>query len=143
MRSHMNETMAKFGYPSSLVKDYTSWVLLIRSRQVTLGSLVLCVKGKAQSFSQVMPQEYAELTKVTADLESALQSLWKPEKVNYLALMMVDPHVHFHVIPRYALPRRFDGFEYVDKGWPKHPDMGASAQISEQQLEQERYELYK
>jgi diadenosine tetraphosphate (Ap4A) HIT family hydrolase len=30
--------------------------------------------------------------------------------------MMVDPHVHFHVIPRYDSPRTFGDVEFLDTG---------------------------
>jgi diadenosine tetraphosphate (Ap4A) HIT family hydrolase len=39
-------------------------------------------------------------------------------KINYLMLMMVDPHVHFHVLPRYEGDRSHGGIEVVDAGWP-------------------------
>ncbi len=38
-------------------------------------------------------------------------------------LMMVDPHVHFHVIPRYDGDRAWDGVEFADAGWPGPPDL--------------------
>ena len=41
-------------------------------------------------------------------------------------LMMVDPHVHFHVIPRYASQRDFLGLSFVDQDWPKPPDLSRS-----------------
>jgi diadenosine tetraphosphate (Ap4A) HIT family hydrolase len=34
---------------------------------------------------------------------------------------MVDPDVHFHVIPRYSSARSFSGVEYPDRGWPAVP----------------------
>ena len=40
-----------------------------------------------------------------------------------MALMMVDPQVHFHVLPRYAEPQAFDGTTFADPGWPALPDM--------------------
>ena len=36
-------------------------------------------------------------------------------------LMMVDPDVHFHVLPRYAQSRSFAGLEFRDHGWPGPP----------------------
>jgi len=36
-------------------------------------------------------------------------------------LMMVDPDVHFHVIPRYSSPREASGLVYADAGWPGPP----------------------
>ena len=38
-------------------------------------------------------------------------------------LMMVDPHVHFHVIPRYDGVRSWNGIAVTDHGWPKPPDL--------------------
>ena len=45
------------------------------------------------------------------------------ERINYLMLMMVDPHVHFHVIPRYSGSREWGGLEFADQGWPGPPDL--------------------
>src|SRR3546814_15372281 len=47
-------------------------------------------------------------------------------KINYLMLMMVDPDVHFHVIPRYQGERRFEGIAFPDAGWPAAPDLAAA-----------------
>jgi diadenosine tetraphosphate (Ap4A) HIT family hydrolase len=50
----------------------------------------------------------------------------KYERINYLMLMMVDPHVHFHVIPRYAVAREFGTLSFPDKGWPGPPDLASA-----------------
>jgi diadenosine tetraphosphate (Ap4A) HIT family hydrolase len=47
---------------------------------------------------------------------------------------MVDPHVHFHVFPRYASERTVCGLTLVDSGWPKAPDMTAPVQLSDEQI---------
>ena len=38
-------------------------------------------------------------------------------------LMMVDPAVHFHIIPRYEFPVEFCDREFNDKSWPGVPDL--------------------
>ena len=119
----MHATIEKFGYPSSLLREYRSWVVLLRPAQPTLGSLVLACKEEAASLGAVSAATYAELAIVTADLERVLRQVFDFRKINYLALMMVDPHVHFHVIPRYAEPREFDGTRCGDAAWPKPPDL--------------------
>jgi diadenosine tetraphosphate (Ap4A) HIT family hydrolase len=43
--------------------------------------------------------------------------------MNYLALMMVEYHVHYHVIPRYEGNRFFSDLEWIDNGWPALPVM--------------------
>jgi diadenosine tetraphosphate (Ap4A) HIT family hydrolase len=44
--------------------------------------------------------------------------------MNYLMLMMVDHHVHFHALPRYDGPREFAGLTWIDGGWPALPAFG-------------------
>lgn len=117
----VNETVRRFGYPQTLVQEYEGWVVLLRNDQVTLGSLVLAVKDDATSLSGVSPDTLGELRSVTEDIERALAATFVPDKLNYLMLMMVDPHVHFHVLPRYAEPRDIAGVSFVDRAWPKPP----------------------
>ncbi|MNC89705.1 hypothetical protein D3C83_56830 [compost metagenome] len=45
------------------------------------------------------------------------------DKINWLLLMMVDPDVHFHVLPRYSGARQFAGMTFTDPGWPAAPDL--------------------
>jgi len=58
------------------------------------------------------------------DIEAALKAAFDYDKINYLMLMMVDPNVHYHVIPRYAAARSFNGAENADSGWPGPPALG-------------------
>ena len=43
-------------------------------------------------------------------------------------LMMVDPDVHFHVLPRYEKARSFGGVSFVDRAWPGPPDVTAGVE---------------
>lgn len=130
----MNATIEKFGYPSSLLREYRSWVVLLRPAQPTLGSLVLACKEDATSLGTVSSAAYAELSTAVADLERALRQAFDFRKINYLALMMVDPHVHFHVIPRYSEPRDFDGARCEDAAWPKLPDLSSTLALTAAQM---------
>jgi len=121
-----NETMLKFGYPDSLIREYEHWVVLLRPAQVTVGSLVLAAKGEATAFGQLPPGAHAELATVTKEIEATLLAEIGYEKINYLMLMMVDPNVHFHVLPRYSTVRPFEGIDFADRGWPGPPDLKAA-----------------
>jgi diadenosine tetraphosphate (Ap4A) HIT family hydrolase len=124
-----NQTMTRFGHPETLAAEYPSWVVLARPQQVTLGALVLARTEPATAFSKISPQAFAELGRVIPEIEGALARAFAYDKINYLMLMMVDPNVHFHVIPRYAGPRTLDGQSFVDRGWPKQPDMAGAPQL--------------
>ncbi len=114
----MNETIRKFGYPGTLIRQYEQWVVLLRPQQVTLGSLVLACTEPVQQFGKASATAFAELRQVIGDIETTLSAAYQYDKINYLMLMMVDPDVHFHVIPRYAEPRSFDGLTFTDRSWP-------------------------
>lgn len=125
----MNETIVKFGYPATLVAEYAHWVVLLRPAQPTLGSLVLAAKSDETAFADLPAEAHAELKIVTTGIEAALRAFVGYDKINYLMLMMVDPQVHFHVIPRYEGQRTWSGHRFVDAGWPKVPDLGAAISL--------------
>lgn len=136
----MNATIEKFGWPATLVAEFAQWVVLARPAQPTLGSLVLAAKSDATAFGALDPAAHAELAEVSVAIETALAKAVGYAKLNYLMLMMVDPHVHFHVIPRYEgareWPRGETGArEFVDIGWPKVPDLGHAVTLEGAELD--------
>ncbi|HEX9447241.1 MAG TPA: HIT family protein [Dongiaceae bacterium] len=127
-----NATATKFGYPGTLIANYQHWLVLARPQQPVLGATVLLCRDDARAFSQISPSAFTELSQVTRDLEVALKAAFQPDKLNYVMLMMVDPDVHFHVLPRYQDVRQFGGVEYKDAFWPRPVDLTqpASTEVS-------------
>ena len=102
-----------------VLKEYEHWVVLFREKQVTIGSVIIMSKQlDKQSLGDVTPEAWAEFGTVTGNVERWLRTAFGAEKFNYLALMMVDAEVHFHVIPRYSKPVRFEGQDFIDPDWP-------------------------
>jgi diadenosine tetraphosphate (Ap4A) HIT family hydrolase len=129
----VNATIRKFGWPATLLREFDHWLVLLRPTQPTLGSLVLAARSDATAFGDLPGEAYAELKPATEAIERALAGFAAYTKLNYLMLMMVDPHVHFHVIPRYEGVRRFGEVEFADRGWPGVPDLSAAVQLSDGQ----------
>ncbi len=119
----MNATMQKFGYPQTLIKEFKKWVIVLRPQQVTLGSLILICQDDAKAFSDISPEAFSELPQVIKEIESSLSKAFSYQKINYLMLMMVDPDVHFHVIPRYEETKSFSQHDFFDHGWPGAPNL--------------------
>jgi diadenosine tetraphosphate (Ap4A) HIT family hydrolase len=136
-----NQTMRKFGYPTSLIREYGHWVVLLRPAQVTFGSLVLAAKGDATAFGKLPPEAHAELATITAEIEATLSAEVAYDRINYLMLMMVDPHVHFHVLPRYDGSRSIEGVTIEDSGWPGPPDLKSGQALPTEALERIRLRL--
>ena len=131
----MNPTIEKFGYPATLLAEFEHWFVLLRPAQVTLGSLVLAARSDTTAYHQLPREAFAEQADAIAAIEAALKDFCGYERINYLMLMMVDPNVHFHVIPRYSGSREWNGIEFPDEGWPGPPELGAAIRLDERQLQ--------
>jgi diadenosine tetraphosphate (Ap4A) HIT family hydrolase len=132
----MNPTIEKFGYPATLLHELQHWLILLRPAQVTLGSLVLAAKSDATAYSELSSDVFAEQAEAVRLIERALASFTAYERINYLMLMMVDPNVHFHVVPRYSEARNWCGIEFPDAGWPGPPQLGTAIILSSVQIAQ-------
>jgi diadenosine tetraphosphate (Ap4A) HIT family hydrolase len=126
-----NATLRKFGYPDSVIEDGLRWAVLLRPSQVTVGSLVLVSKEAVQAFSELSPPAFADLREITGRIERSLKRAFAFDRINYLMLMMVDPDVHFHVIPRYAEERKFCGIVFHDPSWPRQPDLSRANDVDD------------
>ncbi|UCD03384.1 MAG: HIT family protein [Candidatus Aenigmatarchaeota archaeon] len=110
-----------FDEKNNLIKEYKHWKLLVRNRNWTLGNCVAITKRHMPSFSEITEDEMADLTELVKDAERALKKAFNYDKINWMSLMMKDPHLHFHIVPRYSSPRQFEDIEWTDEGWPKLP----------------------
>lgn len=130
-----NPTALAFGYPGSKIAETDHWLILLRPKQPTFGSLVLVCKEAVQAFSEVSPAAFADLQVAVAGIERLLKAQVDYEKINYLMLMMVDKDVHFHVVPRYAGVREHEGLTFPDAGWPAAPALGSAVELASDAVE--------
>lgn len=119
----MEKILATFKYDTMLIKEFKNWYLLLRSDQVTLGSLVLIEKSLKTKYSEISDSSFEEFGDIVKKIEPALNKLFSYEKINYMMLMMRDDEVHYHIIPRYSEVKNFNSIEFIDNGWPALPDM--------------------
>ena len=127
----MNNTIEKFGFTKNLIKEYDHWVVLYRPQQVTIGSLLLICKENKFKLGDLSKRAFLEFKFVSQDIEVFLYKKLGAKKINYIALMMVDPHVHFHIIPRYSCKITINEKYYHDIYWPKPPNVLDELEINE------------
>ena len=128
-----NPTARKFGYPNTLVAETEYWWVLVRPQQPTYGALVLVCKEEAKAFSDLTSAAFTDMKRAIDGIEALLRHTVAYERINYLMLMMVDPDVHFHVLPRYAGEREYEGRAFVDAGWPGPPALASHVALSEEE----------
>lgn len=117
----------KFKVEDLLIIQTEYWRWSLRPLQCTLGAGILSLKRPAESMSELTPEEGSDLIVITKIIESTLKKAFGMEKMNYIMLMMVDYHIHYHVVPRYSQEKLFAGVNFKDLGWPKPPVLDAEA----------------
>ena len=129
----MHSSLINLGYPDNVVFENNSWVVLLRKKQVTLGSCVVITKrDESRSFSSVGNSECEDMLHCIRIVEGKLSNLFECKKFNYFSLMMKDPHFHFHVIPRYPSSVFFMGTEFYDYCYPSPPILSKYNQITDE-----------
>ena len=48
--------------------------------------------------------------------------------------MMVDPEVHYHIIPRYSVSKEFNSLKFHDYGWPKMLNLSSYNDLSKKKI---------
>jgi len=113
----------KFQVDRFVVFESQDWLVAVRHKQITLGSCVVILKRHCLRFGELTAGECEGLHEVYSRYEDILISAFAPVSFNYLGLMMKDPHVHFHAIPRYSRPVDFAGRAWVDDAFPESVSM--------------------
>lgn len=77
--------------------------LCLERNQTYRGFCVLVFNARhVARMDQLTPEEWADLARDLYRVESAVYRLFSPDHVNVASLGNVVPHLHWHIIPRYA-----------------------------------------
>lgn len=131
MSDVLNAFNDKFKTDDLKLYESTHWIWSLRPAQVTLGSGILSLKRECAAFSELEREEYADLQEIIPVIENTLKQTFDYDIMNYLMLMMLDKHVHYHVIPRYEDKIDEVGQIWHDKGWPGVPDLSGDVNRAE------------
>src|SRR5690554_6952221 len=111
----------KFKVNEYKIYESEHWIWSLRPHQATLGAGILSLKRECFAFSELKPDEYADLNNIIKVIEPALMKAFNYDVINYLMLMMFDKHVHYHIFPRYKTPIEVLGETWKDENWPAVP----------------------
>jgi diadenosine tetraphosphate (Ap4A) HIT family hydrolase len=119
--------LEKFAVADNKIASSDKWVVVLRPKQVTLGALVLIPDRGIDDFDGLEPDEALNFFALVARCQAVLRLSFQPDRFNLVAAMMKDPFVHFHLIPRYADTREFEGTIWTDESWPDLIDFRTAA----------------
>jgi len=110
------------GITRGVITANEHWTLVLNENQATLGRVFFALNRHETDITRLTPEEVASLWEFVAQGKEALARLFNPDHYNYMFLMNLTPHAHFHIFPRYASPREFNGQTYADSRYGDHYD---------------------
>lgn len=119
--SVLSEFKEKFKVNEYKLYESEYWIWSLRPHQSTLGAGILSLKRECPTFSELKPEEYADLDNIIKVIESSLKEAFDYDVMNYLMLMMFDKHVHYHIFPRYEKQVQILNETWKDENWPVIP----------------------
>lgn len=118
----------KFEIDHLLLFETEYWAWSLRPVQTTLGAGILSLKRECTNLSNLNKEEFEDLFNIIPIIEKTIKKAFNYDVMNYLMLMMIDKHVHYHIIPRYERIIEFAEIQWEDKEWPK-PSVLSSNEI--------------
>jgi diadenosine tetraphosphate (Ap4A) HIT family hydrolase len=109
-------------YDQLKIKSYVKWDLYLHENQCYLGRVFLQLRDeqKVMDFLDIAHEVREEFFFAGQQIKTALNTLFKPDKMNYAALSNVSPKIHVHFIPRYQEERVFNNITFKDERWGKN-----------------------
>jgi len=117
------EFREKFRLDELTVLTDADWALSVRPGQPVVGALVVSTRHRALAFADLPASAGPSLVRMLGRAETAAKQTFAAVRINVLCLMMQDPLLHFHLLPRYDGPRDFAGRAWGDPGWPGPPTL--------------------
>lgn len=110
-----------------LANDF--WTLVLNENQATLGRVFFALNRHETDAAALSDAEVLSLWAFVRETKAALASLFAPDHYNFMFLMNLTPHVHFHIFPRYAHPVEFAGQTFADSRYGDHYDPAESRPV--------------
>jgi len=97
------------------------WLVVLGDNQAYLGRAFLQLKEHKPSLSTLDETDWQEFQSIVRRLEPAYKAAFGAEPINWSCLMNgayrsepANPHVHWHIYPRYKNAPSIDGVEFPD-----------------------------
>ena len=115
---------------SGVIERGEYWTLVLNENQTLLGRCYFTLNRHETDFTSLAVAEQFALFEGLKRMKQALDTLFSPGHYNYVSLNNVEPHVHAHIIPRYAAWREFAGHRFSDGHLGAHYDSAAEQFLS-------------
>ncbi len=112
-------------YDQLKVKSYKHWDLYLHENQCYLGRTFAQLKPNegAQDFIAIQGEAREEFFKIGKEINAVLNTLFRPDKMNYAVLNNDSEKIQVHFVPRYSQPREFLDVLFTDLYWHQNDEL--------------------
>jgi ATP adenylyltransferase len=97
------------------------WIVFLAPNQSNLATCVVALKQSKMTLSGLENEEWQDFIKLLGRMEKAVKNAFDATLFNWGCLMntfyledTLEPHLHWHFIPRYNHPVEFSGHTFED-----------------------------
>lgn len=108
--------------PAYLILETKHWKVYLADNQAYLGRAIVNLKEHKSKLSDLSSEEWADYIEIVKRLEPAYKNAFSAEPLNWGCFMNnafqnnpPNPHVHWHIFPRYKDTQIINGEEFTDK----------------------------
>lgn len=103
-----------------LIEEFEHSIFVVGDHQLYKGMSFLLLKNHVCEISDLEESLYLSVAKDLQRAGKAVMNTFNVDKMNYCCLGNGDPHVHWHLIPRYKSDDDWGELPYFKKDHPKH-----------------------
>lgn len=129
--------------PTNQFLTTQNWTVGIGNNHAYLGRAYVTLRNHKGSLSSLTTQEWSEFQEIVQKLEKAYKQAFGAEPLNWGCFMNLaygeepfNPHVHWHIFPRYKTAPELDGVSYGDPLFGQFYDYKAERLVTAQVVEQ-------
>jgi len=125
--------------PNSFISETKHWEVYLNQDQYYLGRCVIAVKRNVGAMSDLTDDEWLDFADLVKKVEDGFKKIFGATMFNWTCLMNgayqndpPDPHVHWHLRPRYKNPVEFAGQTFDDKEFGHHYARSTDSPVSDE-----------
>jgi diadenosine tetraphosphate (Ap4A) HIT family hydrolase len=103
------------------IMETSHWIIFLAPQQSNIGTCVVALNRHESDLSGLTRDEWLDFGKLVREMEETLKKCFDVTLFNWGSLMNAsylkqtpDPHVHWHLIPRYDHAVEFEGLVFED-----------------------------
>src|SRR5258708_3259769 len=119
------------------------WAVNLGNDQIYLGRAYVTIREQKGSLGELSAEEWADLGVVVRSLEQAYKAAFSAVPINWTCMMNhaykknpADPHLYWHVFPRYRTPVTLARITFNDAFYGEHFSLDATREVTDKVVDE-------